>query len=145
MTTTDAYPAKLMKDEDGRYLVTFPDIPEALTDGATIEDALTEAVDCLEEAMAGRINRDEDIPAASKSKRGQYLIPLAAHFAMKVLLHCAWKEAGITRTQLAERMEVDEKEARRLLDPHYGSKLPKMEQAFDALGYRVNVGLEKVA
>ena len=45
--TLFAYPAKLVKGKDGRYLITFPDIPEALTDGATEEEALREAADCL--------------------------------------------------------------------------------------------------
>jgi len=145
MNYTQSYPAKLEEDEEGRFLVSFPDIPEALTDANTFKDAFAEAIDCLEEALAGRINRDEEIPKPSKSRRGLYLIHISAGFSMKVLLHHAWKEAGITRTQLAKMINVDEKEARRLLDPRYHSKLPAMERAFDALGYRVNVGLEKVA
>ncbi|MBW8832884.1 MAG: hypothetical protein JF606_26535 [Burkholderiales bacterium] len=42
-------------------------------------------------------------------------------------------EAGITRGQLAKRLGVDEKEVRRLLDPHYGSKLPRIAQAISVL------------
>jgi antitoxin HicB len=56
------YEVKLSRDEDGRYLVRFPDIPEALTDGATREEALAEAADALAEALAGRINRGDNIP-----------------------------------------------------------------------------------
>ena len=52
-----AYPAELSTDRDGRVLVQFPDIPEALTDGADRAEALREAKDCLEEAVAGYIRR----------------------------------------------------------------------------------------
>ena len=44
--------------------------------------------------------------------------------------------------ELAKRLGVDEKEVRRLLDPHYGSKLPRIARAVEALGKRLVIGLE---
>ena len=38
-----AWPADLQAQEDGSVLVTFPDIPEALTEGVTEADALAQA------------------------------------------------------------------------------------------------------
>jgi len=52
------------------------------------------------------------------------------------------REAGIGKTQLAKRLGVDEKEVRRLLDPRYGSKLPRIAQAVSVLGQRLVIGLE---
>lgn len=49
------YPVKLTKQKEGGYLVQFPDLPEAITQGENVEDALNEAMDCLEEAIAHRI------------------------------------------------------------------------------------------
>jgi antitoxin HicB len=46
------YPAEIKKDEAGFFLVTFPDIPFAATDGKTLSEAMEEARDCLEEAIA---------------------------------------------------------------------------------------------
>ena len=43
---------------------------------------------------------------------------------------------------LAKRLGVDEKEVRRLLDSHYGSKLPRIAQAISVLGKRLVIGLE---
>lgn len=56
------YPVKLTKQPEGGYLVEFPDLPEAITQGDTIKDALEAASDCLEEAIANRIELNLDIP-----------------------------------------------------------------------------------
>ena len=47
------FPARLEPDEEGRLVVHFPDLPEALTDGADEAEALAEAADYLSEALAG--------------------------------------------------------------------------------------------
>ena len=52
------------------------------------------------------------------------------------------RQAGISKVQLAKRLGVDEKEVRRLLDPHYGSKLPRIAQAISLLGQRLVIGIE---
>ncbi len=60
----------------------------------------------------------------------------------KAGLYMAMSEAGITKVQLAKQLGIDEKEVRRLLDPHYGSKLPRIAQAIQLLGKRLVIGLE---
>ena len=60
----------------------------------------------------------------------------------KAPLYVAMRQPGISKMQLAKRLGVDEKEIRRLLDPHYGSKLPRIAQAISLLGQRLVVGLE---
>jgi predicted RNase H-like HicB family nuclease len=52
-----AYPATITPDEDGRYVVRFPDLTGAVTDGATLAEALSEASDALSEALAAAIDR----------------------------------------------------------------------------------------
>ena len=47
MSTTYEYPASFTEDAAGRMVVLFPDMPEALTDGADMNEAITEAKDCL--------------------------------------------------------------------------------------------------
>ena len=63
------YPALLTPDEqDGGFVVTFPDVPEAITQGEDVSDALQQAADCLEEAIAGRIRRQACLPEASPAR-----------------------------------------------------------------------------
>jgi antitoxin HicB len=49
------YPATIEQDEDGQFIVSFRDVPEALTSGETLEEALAEAVDCLVVALDGYV------------------------------------------------------------------------------------------
>lgn len=42
------YPVRLVPGEDGMVLVTFPDVPEAVSCGAGEDDALAKAQDVLE-------------------------------------------------------------------------------------------------
>lgn len=63
-----AYPANIEQDEDGRFVVTFPDLPYGTTDGATLEEARIEAADCLDEVLAGMLKQDKGWPTPSKGE-----------------------------------------------------------------------------
>lgn len=137
------YPVEVEQDEDGRFIVSFPDVAEAITDGATLIEALEEAQDALDEALAGRINRDESVPAPGKPRKGGSCVTPSAQMAAKAALYVAMHEMGITKkVELAKKLRVDEKEARRLLDPHHKTKLPRIEEAISALGKHLVVELQ---
>ena len=72
-----AYPVNLERQEDGSILVSFPDILEALADGATEKETLAEAEGCLIAALGGYIHARRAIPRPS-SGRGRTLAPLPA-------------------------------------------------------------------
>jgi len=123
----------------------FRDLPEALTDDHSVEDALHEAADCLEEAIAGRIDDGEEIPIPSRARKGEHLVPLPGQMAAKAALYVAMTESGTTKSELARRLGCDVREARRLLDPHHPSKLPRLEEALTAVGQQLVVGMRKIA
>jgi antitoxin HicB len=134
------YPVRLTPDRrDGGYVVTFPDVPEAITQGDSVEESLANATDALEEAVAARIRLREDIPLASRADPGQRSVVLPIETATKAALHIAIRESGLTNTALAARLRCDEKEVRRLLDPYHPSKLPRIERALHALGRQLLV------
>ncbi len=135
--TVFAYPATLTRDAKGRLLVRFPDLPEALTDGATEDEALHEAADALSEALMSRIVDGEAIPDPSPVGRNQYQIAPDATVALKAALHKAMREKKVTAADLSRLLEIDHKEARRLLDPSENSKIPRLTEALSALGYSV--------
>ena len=101
------FPARLEPEEEGRLVVHFPDLPEALTDGADEPEALAEAADCLSEALAGRINRGEDIPPPSRLRRGQHWVAPEPTIALKAALHSALRTRGMTVADLARRLDIE--------------------------------------
>ena len=139
------YPATLTREKQGGFMVRFADLPEAITSGTDRQDALTQAADCLEEAIAGRIADGLEIPRPSAPRRNQILVAVPAPTAAKAALYLALHEARIKNTELARRLGCDEKEVRRMLDPRHPTKLPRIQQALEALGKRLVVSLEEEA
>ena len=137
------YPALFAPDEQGGgFVVTFPDVPEAITQGEDVSDAIQQAADCLEEAIAGRIRRGACLPDASPVGPGRYPIPLPAQTAAKAALYMAIHDAGLTPGETALRLHCDEEEIHRLLDPRQASKLSRLEAALAALGQQLVVGVQ---
>jgi antitoxin HicB len=128
-----SYPVLLNPEPDGGFVVTFPDVPEAITQGDDVPDALAQAADALEEAIAGRIRRGESIPSPSPVS-DLPIVPVPPLTAAKAALYLALREAGISQSELAARLGCDEKEVRRLLDPRHASKLSRIQKALAALG-----------
>lgn len=140
------YPANLIPDKkEGGFVVKFVDLPEAITQGDNVQDALLEAADCLEEAIANRIAMDNPIPSPAKAKSGQYTVPLHSQMAAKAALYLAIREIGISKVELARKLGCDEKEVRRLLDPHHSSKIPRIEAALSVVGKQLVVGIQTAA
>ena len=136
-----AWPARFLRQPDGHILVRFPDLPEAVTEGEDVADARLQAVDCLAEAIAGRINDHEPLPPPA-ALPGAEAVALEPVLAYKAALYAAMRTSGTTRIGLAKRLGIDEKDVRRLLDPrHRGSRLPRLIEALAACGVNVGVAL----
>ena len=69
-----SFPATLTSNVDSGFVVTFRDLPEAITQGDMEQEALLEAADCLEEAIGARIDDKLDIPFTSSSKETEHLV-----------------------------------------------------------------------
>jgi antitoxin HicB len=139
------YPVAFKRAKEGGYLVSCRDLPALITQGEDMADALVQAADAMDKVFAAYMLGGVGFPAPSATRRGERLIAPPAEALAKAALYVAMREAGISKVQLAKRLGVNEKEVRRLLDPHYGSKLPRIAQAIEALGRRLVIGLEPVA
>ncbi len=136
------YSVTLTPAEEGGFVVTCRDLPQLVTQGEDVADALSEASDAMDEVFAAYMRGKRDFPAPSKARRGEHRVAPPAETVAKAALYVAMKEAHVTNVQLAQQLGVDEKEVRRLLDPHYASKLPRIAQAVAMLGKRLVIGLE---
>ena len=123
------YAVKLSADQEAGFVVTCRDLPELITQG---EDEL----------FATYMKKGLFFPKPSPLKRGEHWVCPPAETLAKAALYVAMSESGISKVELAKRLGVDEKEVRRLLDPHYASKLPRIAQAIDALERKLVIGLQ---
>ena len=140
-----AYPCTLRKDSERRFVVRFPDVPEAMTDGATREEALTEAVDCLRAALVGYMIEHRSLPEASPRNGQSYLVAPDTTTRMKAAVYTVARSQGVTAAKLARALDVDHKEARRILDPNHRTKADRLEAALAALGYATELSFYAAA
>lgn len=135
-----AYPVELTAAAEGGFVVRVPDLPEIVTQGEDVGDALTQAADAIEEAFAGRIRAQDSIPVPSGAG-GRPMVAVPPLMAAKAALTLALREAGMSQAELARHLEVDEKEVRRLLDPRHPSKLPRLAKALAVLGKGIEISV----
>jgi antitoxin HicB len=80
------YPVILIPDTNGKFLVGFPDFPEANSVGNDEADALVQAVDALEVALDMYFEDRRPIPSPSEPAPGQLTVSLPALATAKALL-----------------------------------------------------------
>jgi antitoxin HicB len=89
------YPVTLTPDDNDTVLVTFSDVPEAVTFGADKDEALMQAVDALETGLSFYVDARQPLPAPSKPKRGQKTVRPSALECAKLGVYQAMTEQGI--------------------------------------------------
>jgi antitoxin HicB len=134
-----SYPVHLEAADEGGFVVTFPDIPEAITQGEDREDALRHGVDALETALEFYFEDRRPIPAPSKPKRGQPVIELPASVSAKVLLLNEMMTQKIRPADLARRLHVTPQEITRLIDIRHTSRIDGIATALKALGKTMEI------
>jgi antitoxin HicB len=135
---TLAYRAKFERGDDGGITITFPEIPFAISGTFNEDEAEAMARDCLEEAIASLVARNEVLPKPKPARKGERMIAVPAVTAAKALLNAAVRERNVTQRQLASRLKVDQKEVRRMLDPHSrATKIGRLEEALASFGITV--------
>ena len=128
------YPVNLIRDEDGQYVVSSADVPEALTESRTSAEALHAMADALGAALAGYVLEGREIPEPSPGGPEDRLAPVAPLVAAKLALRAAMRAEGLSNVALAKRLGVSEGAVRRLIDPDHASRLDRVVNALTALG-----------
>ncbi|MDR0249825.1 MAG: type II toxin-antitoxin system HicB family antitoxin [Burkholderiales bacterium] len=134
------YPVSIEKDGDG-FMVSFPDIPEALTCGDTYEEALEMAADALVTAMDFYFEARRPVPNPSKSAREQATIELPVSVTAKVLLLNEMLRQNISNAELARRIGSQPREVQRIVDLSHATKIDTIAKALSALGKSLDVRL----
>ena len=135
------YPVTLTLD-DGNVLVTFADVPEAITFGTDEEEALMQAIDALETGLSFYVDARQPLPVPSKAKRGQKTVSPSALECAKLGVYKAMTDQGMRKAELARRLGWHMPQVDRLFDLRHASKFEQLETAAAVLGKRLVLGVE---
>ncbi len=132
------YPVTLTPD-DGTVLVTFADVPEAITFGDDEDEALMNAIDALETGLSFYVDARKPLPVASQPTTGQKTVRPSPLECAKLGVYQAMTDQGIKKAELARRLGWHMPQVDRLFDLRHASKLDQIEAAANVLGKHVHV------
>jgi antitoxin HicB len=127
-------------EEDG-YTVTFRDIPEAITQGDTLDEARAMAADALLTAMDFYFEDRRPVPAPSPRRKGEEVVGLPASVAAKVLLLNEMVRQQVKASELARRLDTSPQVVNRLIDLRHATKIDAIDAALRALGRELEVSI----
>lgn len=133
------YPVMLSPD-NGAFLVTFPDVPEAITFGATEAEALTMAVDALESGLSFYVDARKPLPVPSSHPDLPSVRPSALE-SLKLAVYQEMMAQGIRKADLARMLGWKAPQVDRLFDLGHASRLDQLEAAAKALGRHIEISL----
>lgn len=134
------YPVELTPDdENGGFLVGFPDMPFVHSVGDTLEEALREAVDGIESGIGHFFETRQPVPMPSAAKDGQHTVELPAVTVAKVLLHNEMIAQGIKKAELARRLDIAPPSVERIFNVRYKTRIETLEAAFKSVGRNMEI------
>jgi len=136
------YPATLTPAPEGGFVVTFRDVPEAITQGETTEEAIAMAADALLTAMDFYVEDRRPVPLPSQPAEGDQIITLPASAWVKVLLLNATIEQKISNAELGRRLGMTPSTVQRLFDLKHTTKLDALAAALSTIGKNLAITIE---
>lgn len=127
------YPATFTQHKDG-YTVTFRDIPEAISQGDSYEEAVEMAEDALATAMEFYFEDNRPVPLPSQALDGEVMVELPLSVWSKVLLLNELLSQHVSQAELAKRMGIKPQQVTRIVNLEHTTKIDTLVQAFKALG-----------
>jgi antitoxin HicB len=135
------YFAYVHEAEPGAWLVLFYDVPEAIAQGDSYDEAIAAAPDALAAALEGYLELGRAFPeraeisAQSAPGYRRAEIPVDPQVAARGLLAAAMRAQGVSKVGLARLMGRDEKVARRIVAGQ-NTSLDLVLEALRAVGVR---------
>ncbi len=134
----------LERQENGWWLVRFPEIPEALTDGETEQEARANALDCLIAALEGYMKQGKPLPRQSAEALDGERAVLPSLVTAKLAVYETMRVRGWSKLRLAKELGVPENSVRRLLNLRHQSQMGMIDQALAKMGAELPIDLPKV-
>jgi antitoxin HicB len=138
------YRYTLEREENGWWLVRFPGIPEALTEGETEEEARASAVDCAIAALEGYMKAGKPLPREGGGHSGPNRAVLPSLVTAKLAVYETMRAHGWSKVKLARELGMTENSVRRLLDLHHSSHMWIIDEALAKMNAELSIDLPKV-
>jgi antitoxin HicB len=132
------YPVIITPD-GGTFLVTFADVPEAISFGVSEDEALPHAVDALESGLSFYVGDRRALPVPSVPSPGQPTVRPSALECAKLGVYQAMIEQGVRKAELARRLGWHMPKVDRLFDLRDASRFDQIEAAARALGKTIQI------
>ncbi len=135
------YQAIFEPQAEGGYTITFPDIPEAISEADTLDAAFFNAADVLSLSLEVRLSENAALPEPKKHASGKWILPNALVQAAACIRHVR-EEQGKTLSDMARILNTSWAATQRLENPHHTPTLKQLERAAAALGKRLTLSLQ---
>ena len=137
------YQYTLEPQENGWWLVRFPGIPEALTEGETQDEARANATDCVITALEGYMKAGKLLPRRGASHAGPDRAVLPSLVTAKLAVYETMRERGWSKLKLAKALGMPENSVRRLLDLRHSSHMWIVDEALAKMSAELAIDLPK--
>ena len=137
------YRYRLERQENGWWLVRFPGIPEALTEGKSEKEARDNALDCVLAALEGYMKAGKPLPRQGASYSGTQRAILPSLVTAKLAVYETMRERGWSKLRLAKELGVPENSVRRLLDLRHSSHMWVIDEALAKMNSELAIDLPK--
>jgi antitoxin HicB len=137
------YRYTLEREENGWWLVRFPGIPEALTEGKTQDEARANAVDCVIAALEGYMKADAPLPRQGASHTGRNRAVLPSLVTAKLAVYETLRQRGWSKVRLAKELGMPENSVRRLLNLRHSSHMWIIDEALAKMNAELPIDLPK--
>ncbi len=135
------YPATVESNDEGGFIASFRDVPEAITEASDMEELQESALDALITAIDFYVEDHRKFPLPSKAKKGDMLVPLPASVVSKVLLLNAMVENNIRPADLAREMNIRPQEVTRITDVKHATKIDTIQAALRSIGKELELAI----
>lgn len=137
------YPLQIKFDKaDNRYFVQFVDIPEAITEGESEDEALFNASEVLTLAIEGRLEEGVEVPHPSQCTSQQKLISPSVRAQAALLIRWAKLSGDHTTSEIARSLNTSWPAVSRLEDPKHWPSLRQLEKVANFLGQQLIISME---
>ncbi len=137
------YRYTLERQDNGWWLVRFPGIPEALTEGETEEEARANARDCVIAALEGYMKAGRPLPREGAGHSGPDRVALPSLVTAKLAVYETMRARGWSKLKLAKELGMPENSVRRLLDLHHSSHMWVIDEALAKMNAELSIDLPK--